>query len=167
MAKLMSQMKPSAGAGADTDIGKGAPLDLPAKPAASPGGATQESPKLEKAAMDAAIAKATKIAKDEAVRETTKKLRDIADAEKIVKPYIGEVQAQDSAEAIYRLALDHAGIDVEGVHPSAFKAMVQMLPKPGEEPVGKQDKQKQAHDGKNVVKFKERYPTAGKVRQLG
>lgn len=147
----------------DQEIGKGASLNLPAKPAIEAGGKIQESPKVEKAAMDAAILKA----KQETKSEVTKQLRDIAEAEKIVKPYIGEVMAQDSAEDVYRLALDHYKIDLEGVHPSAFKAMVKLLPLPGEEGAEKKQRSKMAHDSSNVVKFKERFPTAGKVRQLG
>ncbi len=142
-------------------VGKGAPLDLPAKPVTSAGGKTQESPKVNQQAMDAAIRKA----KEETKREVTQQLRNIAEAEKIVKPIIGEVQAQDSAEAVYRLALDQAGVDLEGVHPSAFKAMVLMLPKPGEESPRKQIKI--AHDSKSVVSFNARFPQASKVRQLG
>jgi hypothetical protein len=142
-------------------VGKGAPLDLPAKPVTSSGGKIQESPKVNQQGMDAAIQKAKK----ETKLEVTKQLRDIAEAEKAVKPLIGEVIAQDSAEAVYRLALDHFEVDVEGVHPSAYKAMVSLLAKTTEEK--KKPQLKMAHDSKNVVKFAERFPTAGKVRQLG
>ena len=55
---------------------------------------------VEKAAMDQAILKA----KNETKLEVTKQLRDIAEAEKIVKPFIGEVLAQDSAEATKRFS---------------------------------------------------------------
>jgi hypothetical protein len=141
-------------------VGKGAPLDLPAKPVTSAGGATQESPQVEKAAMDSAILKAKK----ETRQETIKLMRDIAEAEKIVKPLVGEIPAMDSAEDIYRLALDQADIDLEGVHPSAFKVMVQMLPKDGDASAHAQ--KKLAQDSTNVVNFSERFPTAQKVRQL-
>jgi hypothetical protein len=120
---------------------------------------------VEKAAMDQAILKA----KNETKLEVTKQLRDIAEAEKIVKPFIGEVLAQDSAEAVYRLALDHHEVDLEGVPPSAYKAMVKMLPLPGAEKSRSSDKQVMAKDSKNAagVSFKDRYPTAGKVHMLG
>ena len=142
-------------------VGKGAPLNLPAQPVTSSGGKTQESPKVNQQAMDAAIQKAKK----ETKLEVTKQLRDIAEAEKAVKPLIGDVIAQDSAEAVYRLALDHFDVDVEGVHPSAFKAMVALLAKTTQEK--KKPQLKLAHDSKTVVNFTTRFPTAGKVMQLG
>ncbi len=47
-------------------------------------------------------------------------------AREAVKPLIGKV-ACDSAEQVYKMALDHAGVDTKGVHPSAFKAMAQLV----------------------------------------
>ena len=156
----------STGAGNQTSkpaqVGKGAPLDLPAKPVTSAGGKTQESPKVNQQAMDAAIRKA----KEEAKNETIKKMRDIQQAEKDVLPLIGVVMAQDSAEAVYRLALDHFEVDLEGVPPAAYKAMVKLLPKPGEERQINTGK-KMAHDAKNVLDFNTRFPSAAKIRQLG
>lgn len=59
-------------------------------------------------------------------------LAEIRQAERDVAPHIGEVTvAMDSASAVYRLALDAAGVDLKGVPASAFKAMVALLPKPG------------------------------------
>jgi len=75
-------------------------------------------------AMDAAIGTA--------IRE--ERARNIAatEAREIVRPLVGSVSlALDSAEAIYRVALNAAKVDTSGVDPSAFKAMVQMIPKPG------------------------------------
>ena len=48
------------------------------------------------------------------------------EARDLVKPLVGEV-AMDSAEAVYKYALQHKGININGVHPSAYKAMVGML----------------------------------------
>lgn len=74
--------------------------------------------------------KPTKAAMDEAIAgvkaDTVKTMRDIQAAEKIVSVVIGEVVAQDSAEAVYKLALDHLALDVEGVHPSAYASLVKM-----------------------------------------
>ncbi len=57
-------------------------------------------------------------------------LNDMRTAEREVRPFIGEITvAMDSASDIYRLALDKAGIDLKGVHPSAFRSMVGMLPR--------------------------------------
>ena len=114
-----------------------------------------------KAAMDKVLEKV----KNDAVTATMKRMRAIVEAEETVKPLIGKVMAQDSAEAVYRLALDHAGIDLEGVHPSAFKTMVSMLL--ARQEGSQQRKQvKLAHDGKTIAGFKERFPTAGRVRIL-
>lgn len=83
--------------------------------------------KIDKPAMDAAIAKAT--------ADTVARMQAIHQAERDVEPFIGRiVVAQDSAENVYKLALDAAKIDTTGVHPSAFRAMVGMLPKPGDTP---------------------------------
>lgn len=55
------------------------------------------------------------------------------EAREQVKPLVGVV-AMDSAEAVYKYALQQKGININGVHPSAYKAMVGMLitetPKP-------------------------------------
>ncbi|MEF3068033.1 DUF2213 domain-containing protein [Pandoraea apista] len=91
--------------------------------------AKDEAEKPTKAAMDSAI----RIAQDSARRDAIASFAAIREAEKAVAPFIGEVVAQDSAEAVYKLALDAAGIDLAGVHPSAYRAMVKMLPKPGAE----------------------------------
>ena len=113
-----------------------------------------------KAAMDKAMEKV----KNDAVSATMKRMRDIAEAEAAVKPLIGTVMAQDSAEAVYRLALDQAGIDLDDVHPSAFKAMVAMLST--QKAASNKQPVKLAHDGKTIAGFKERFPTARTIRQL-
>lgn len=84
---------------------------------------TDEDKKLEvtKGAMDAAIASAVTAATIKVKAD----MEALHTARKEVSPMVGEV-ALDSAEAVYRFALDHAGIDVEGVHPSAYRAMVKM-----------------------------------------
>ncbi len=81
-----------------------------------------EKPEMvDKKAMDSAIRNAEQkaIAKFNAIRK----------AEKKVAPLVGEVSAMDSAAAVYKFALDSAGIDVTGVDESAYGAMVDMLVK--------------------------------------
>jgi hypothetical protein len=86
--------------------------------------------KVDKPAMDAAIAKAT--------TDTIANMRAIQQAERDVEPHIGVLAiAQDSAENVYKLALDAAKVDLSGVPPAAYKAMVSMLPKKGSVPVVK------------------------------
>jgi hypothetical protein len=71
--------------------------------------------KDDKAAMDAAIAAAEASA--------VKRMQAIHAAELDVQPVIGSVVAQDSAAGVYKLALDHLGVNTKDVHPSAFKAL--------------------------------------------
>ena len=74
-----------------------------------------------KRAMDSAIRSAEK--------RTMERFKALRQAEREVAPIIGEVAAMDSAEAVYRMALDHMGVDLNGVHPSAYGALVRELSK--------------------------------------
>jgi uncharacterized protein len=83
-----------------------------------------------KQAMDAAIKKAA----DEAEARTIARLAAIREAEREVRPYIGELAiAQDSAVAVYRLALDTMKVDHTGITELAgLRGMLKLCPKPGE-----------------------------------
>ncbi len=92
------------------------------------GGAMDEDPddkkkdetKVDKQAMDAAIAAA--------VAATNARNVAIRNAEIEVHPIVGQLAiAQDSAEAVYKLALDARGVDLTDVPPAAYKSMVAML----------------------------------------
>ena len=112
-------------------------------------GEQNEKPPITKPAMDAAIAAAVK-----AERERSLAVRD---AEEAVRPWIGKLAiAQDSAEAIYKLALDSLGIDITDVHPSAYKTILLREPKPGE----RQRTEVVAMDAAQSKEFAERYPGA-------
>lgn len=77
-----------------------------------------------KAAMDAAtVGRLVASAKKEATQEAVKHMQDLYAARDAVKPLVGEC-ALDSAEDVYRFALNQSGVDTKGVHPSAFPAMV-------------------------------------------
>lgn len=82
---------------------------------------TPAKPEVTKAAMDAAIASAS--------ANTEKRIRAemeaLHTAREEVSPLVGKV-ALDSAEAVYKFALDQAKVDTEGVHPSAYRALVKM-----------------------------------------
>jgi len=160
--KLLAKLR-GVGATDEEDVGKGAPLNVAAKP-----GTSLQTPKqpaaVDKAAMDAAI----KTAEANAEKKTIARLNAIAEAKAAVKPFIGNVLGMDSAEDVYKLALDEAGVDLKDVHPSAYKAMVSMLPKPGE----------RTNDGiarigmdsgattEASAKFATLFPQAGAVRHL-
>ena len=77
-----------------------------------------------KPAMDADAIEAAAVARVNALWE----------ARESVKPLVGVV-AMDSADAVYSYALKQKGVDITGVHPSAFKAMVHMLNKTASKPV--------------------------------
>lgn len=113
----------------------------------------EKDDKVDKKAMDSAL-KAVE-------RNTIKRMQNIRAAEEEVRPLIGAVVAQDSAEAVYKLALDAAGVDVAGVHPSAYRALVRMhantaTAKPAP---------RIALDAKADEDFATRFPTAGKLKK--
>lgn len=90
----------------------------------------------DKPAMDAATVK--KLIAD-AEKRGAARVAAIDTAKRAVQPFVGDVVGMDSAEAIYKFALDKAGVDTTGVPASAFKAMVAMLSKPGAKPNVAQD----------------------------
>ena len=59
-------------------------------------------------------------------RELMGELRDLDAAREAVRPIVGKVAlALDSADSVYKFALDTLGINTEGVHPSAYKAVLE------------------------------------------
>lgn len=92
----------------------------------------EDIPGMTKGAMDAAIkAACAKTAKDTEAK-TIARVRGIQEAEEIVKPFVGKLVAMDSAEAVYKAALDFMKVDTKDVHPSAYKAVLLAQPKPGD-----------------------------------
>lgn len=76
-----------------------------------------------KPAMDADAIEAAAVARVTALFE----------AREAVKPLVGVV-AMDSADNVYGYALKQKGVDIKGVHPSAYKSMVGMLLKSESKP---------------------------------
>lgn len=72
--------------------------------------------KKDKPAMDADAIEAAAV----------KRVTALFEARDAVKPLVGMV-AMDSAEDVYKYALEHVGVSVAGVHPSAFKSMVGLV----------------------------------------
>ena len=99
-------------------IDKSGPPEAKAEDDDTDGKKKMEKSEMDKKAMDAAI--------KQGEANAIKRLQAIHQAEKDVQPIIGEVGAMDSAEAVYKMALDHLGVDVDGVHPSAYAAMVKL-----------------------------------------
>lgn len=94
---------------------------------------------------------------DAAEKRGAARIAEIDTAKRAVQPFVGEVVGMDSAEGIYRMALDAAKVDLTDVPESAFKAMVGMLAKPGDKPAV-------ALDAKTVTThhsdFSKRFPNA-------
>jgi hypothetical protein len=110
--------------------------------------------KVSKTAMDAAI----RAAVVQAQKATVTRLNAIREAEQAVHPHVGALTvAMDSAEDVYKLALDAAQVDLDGVPPAAYAAMVRMLPKPGAAPTAKA---RPAMDAKANDDFVKRFPGA-------
>lgn len=112
--------------------------------------------KVSKTAMDSAI----RLAADSATKTAAENFRRVREAEQAVRPLIGDVVAMDSADDVYRTALEQAGVDIEGIHPSAFPAMVKMAisQKENSRPVI-------AQDSASNSEFEKAYPTAGKLKR--
>ncbi len=116
----------------------------------------EEDDKVSKTAMDSAI----RLAADSATKKAAENFRKIREAELVVRPLIGDVVAMDSAEDVYRTALEQSGVDISGVHPSAYPAMVKMAisQKENSRPVI-------AQDSASVSEFEKAFPTAGKLKR--
>lgn len=115
-------------------------------PEAPEGGAPKpaQDAAISKMAMDAAIQKA--------VAAERKRAQALAAAQREVAHIVGDV-AMDNAADVYKFALEQSGIDVTGVHPSAYRAMVGMLGKP---------KQPMAQD---AAKTAEQFPGLSRIRK--
>lgn len=107
-----------------------------------------------KKANDAAITAAREGGKADALAE----FKAIREAEEAVRPLVGTVVAMDSAEAVYRFALDSLGIDAKGIHASALPAMVKLAAdrKPAKNT-------RVAMDSASADDFAKRFPTATKI----
>jgi hypothetical protein len=94
-----------------------------------PGGALASDEQIEAAIVAkgyVTLADAKTLAEDAASRATSDAVASVNAlhiAREAVKPLVGVV-AMDSAEAVYRFALDHEKVATDGVHPSAFPALV-------------------------------------------
>lgn len=117
---------------------------------------------VSKAAMDSAL-KNERERSAKAVRDveqrTIERLRGIQEAESVVEPYVGRLTAMDSAEAVYKSALEIMKVDVKDVHPSAYKAVLLAQPKPGDSP----RQRPMASDSATPVDMSEIFPNANRV----
>ena len=72
----------------------------------------------------------------DAVLAERNRSRGVAEAEKFVRPWVGELLvAMDSAEDVYKKALTMVGkksSELDRIHPSAYRALLEAQPKPGQ-----------------------------------
>jgi len=102
---------------AETPEEKKAREEMEARDRARDADPTPQPDMVKKPAMDAAI----RMAEDSAVA----RVNAIWEAKAAVRPIVGEITApMASADAVYKFALDHQRIDTEGVHPSAYPAIL-------------------------------------------
>jgi uncharacterized protein len=127
------------------------------------GAEDEEEDKVDKKAMDAAITAA--------VRETEKRVmrtqREIRTAEDEVAPYVGKLAiACDSAADVYKAALAALKVDVAGVHPSAYSAILKAQPKPGAKQERRERETAVAMDSASVASFQSMFPKVLPVRRV-
>lgn len=96
--------------------------------------------------------KAVKQARDQAVSS----MRAIAIAEDEVRSYVGKVIAQDSAEDVYKAALDILKVNIEGVPASAYRHILLAQPKPGTQRI--------AVDAMPASDFASRFENVSRIR---
>lgn len=130
------------------------PPQTPGAANANPGGENKDM--VSKGAMDKAIKLATDAARKDAEQATIARLRGIQSAEEEVKPYVGKLVAQDSAENVYKAALDILKVDIKGVHPSAYRAILMAQPKDASKP-------RIAQDSSASGEFLEAFPGADRI----
>lgn len=125
----------------------GEPAAANDEPPPTPG--TPPAP-VTKQAMDAALAKAQKDGEQAAVKRWT----EIRTAEQECRPILGEIVAQDSAEAVYKMALDAKGVDLTDTPPSAYRALVKMISAQDQAP----QTPRVAMDSAAQKSFRDRFP---------
>lgn len=126
--------------------------DDPEKDKDKPGDNDDPEKEKEKEPMgDSAIRDLVAKAKSEALAEARREFSATREAMRTVEPVYGHVSG-DSADDIYKAVLKQEKVNIDGVHPSAYKALVQMAihGKTSKQPVGDSaEKQASAADFKD------------------
>jgi hypothetical protein len=109
---------------------------------------------VTKDAMDSAIA--IKLA------ERDEQHKHAREAEKFVRPYVGELaMAYDTAEEVYKAALKILNVNVDGVHPSAYRVILDNMPKPGA-----RKERELGMDAASSKSFAERFPESSRIEVM-
>jgi hypothetical protein len=136
-------------------------------------------PDKGKKAMDGMVTaedmgKSIQLAVDEALKtaaaNSIKLANDIREAERFVRPYVGELAMSfDSAESVYKQALIVKGKDakeIDGIHPSAYKHILAAMPTADAAARQTAQRPPQAADSANDDFFT-RYPLAKNIHVAG
>jgi hypothetical protein len=121
-------------------------------------GGASDSKFVTRTAMDKAI----KMAQDRAISNQ----RAIRDAERFVRPWVGEIAMDAAAPAdIYRSALKALGVKgYDKMHPDALRPVLEAQPRPSAKMAADRRLKTIAQDAKPDGSFFERFPEAGKIR---
>lgn len=126
----------------------------------------KEKEKEKEKAMDKAIKLATDAAVKTATENLRKQQRETREAEKDVRPYVGELAiACDSAVQVYQEAFKVLGISSEGLSEAplaAYKAILAAQPAPG----SKRKSENIGQDAAAISDFAKRYPAASRIRTI-
>jgi hypothetical protein len=127
---------------------------MPGKPATG-------EPPMTKTAMDAAIADAVL----KAEKNTIARLKGVREAERLVRPYIGELSmGMDSAEDVFRYALGKLGVKHEAVKDvAALPILLQAQPIPGSNRPSTAFRPKVAQDAAGSDAFSKMFPDANRL----
>ena len=123
----------------------------------------EKTNKGDKKAKDGISHESMTKAMDEAIAGERKRQRDVREAERFVRPWIGDLKiAYDSADDVYKAALESRGKPTKGIHPSAYRTILEMLPKPGTE--ARTASTRVAMDASGKKSFAEFYPGAMNIK---
>ena len=143
------------------------PPSSPAQPKAPTGAVMKGQTEVKQGETATATEKpVTKAAMDAAIRQAQAQVRATHEALEFVAPWVGKLSAIafDSAEQVYAKALELRGRPTKDIHPSAYKAILEVLPKPGAAI------EQTPRLGQDAVKtpdnFASLFPDAGRVRRV-
>lgn len=119
----------------------------------------EDDEKDEPKAMDAST---IALIRADAKKDALQAVKALREAEADVRPLVGEIAAMDSAEDVYRFAMDSLGIEHKGIHPSAYPALIKLA----KERNASKKPDSFAMDAAHSSDFAKRFPTAGRVLKV-
>jgi uncharacterized protein len=112
-------------------------------------------------AMNAAI-KAATAANTKNILQTQ---REVREAEKFIRPWVGDIAiACDSANDVFKAALTALNVEgVDKIHPSAYRTILELHPKPGERRASESQSSHVAMDSATVDDYDTMFPDASRI----